>query len=312
MYIARSVASGIPLPLTSTYYPMPRLSSGARELYNIAYDGEYPKWNDEKKECHGRAHPLDPGIPERDRGLEDDHLQESDDDHESSDLLERDGQSYSEQSPDLCIDSDHHLLVVPQFYHRPDHDVESFFWVLLTSLLRAQPKNSEEDANLVRYRQAYDVFLQHSIREADLDSRTGLLLFGVKEYTDALHPELRDLAPMLRRMAQQIAPEYGYMEPPPALDHLHEAMRRLLLEQIFKMEKQKQKIELAPGRMRPLKDSEVLLQPLDLQSISAVGGATSSRTNKRKSASEGKKSTSKKAKRGYSDKSGRLRHLEVS
>ena len=254
MYIARSVASGIPLPLTSTYYPMPRLSSGARELYNIAYDGEYPKWNDEKKECHGRAHPLDPGIPERDRGLEDDHLQESDDDHESSDLLERDGESYSEQSPDLCIDSDHHLLVVPQFYHRPDHDVESFFWVLLTSLLRAQPKNSEDDANLVRYRQAYDVFLQHSIREnADLDSRTGLLQFGVKQFRRALHPELHDLAPMLRKMAEQIAPEYGYMKPPPARDHLHEAMRRLLLEQIFHMERKKQTIELAPGRMRPLK-----------------------------------------------------------
>ncbi len=63
-----------------------------------------------------------------------------------------------------------------------------------------------------------------------------------------MDPRLAPISFMLAEMAGQINPEYGYLSPPPAKDHLHEAMRRLLLEQIVEME---DPIELQPGVSRP-------------------------------------------------------------
>ncbi len=65
----------------------------------------------------------------------------------------------------------------------------------------------------------------------------------------ALDPKLAFLGQMLVRMAAQIRPEYGYLSPPPPKDHLHESMRRLLLEQILEMGDSD--VDLQPGVSRP-------------------------------------------------------------
>ncbi len=49
------------------------------------------------------------------------------------------------------------------FYHRPDHDVESIFWVLLATLMRAQPQVLSDNVDLSCYWDAYDCFLAHTI-----------------------------------------------------------------------------------------------------------------------------------------------------
>ncbi len=75
------------------------------------------------------------------------------------------------------------------------------------------------------------------------DSRDPLMNSSLEEIEETLDPQLASLGGMLLDMADQITPEYGYLSPPPARDHLHEAMRRLLLEQIVRMDED---IELRP------------------------------------------------------------------
>lgn len=138
----------------------------------------------------------------------------------------------------------------PTYFHRPDHDVESIFWVLLTSLLNAQPKEVDPraEAHFFHYENASKMLDYHIItKDADGDERDGLLSFTTSRFQRALDPKLDSLAEMLYMMMRQVRPEYAYLDPPPVKDHLHEAMRRLLLEQILKMQASGDPIPLIPG-----------------------------------------------------------------
>ena len=137
-----------------------------------------------------------------------------------------------------------------EFGHRPDHDVESIYWVLLATLLRAEPRDPLPDPNLTTYWKLYNIFLTHTIRKGDpWDTRSSL--FGLEDETIrlALDPRLSSLAPMLTEMARQVRPEYAYLQP--SQEHLHEAFRRLLLRQIVEMGDEV--IPLKAGYVRSLK-----------------------------------------------------------
>lgn len=141
-----------------------------------------------------------------------------------------------------------------EFCHRPDHDVESIFWVLLATLLRAQPLSRTKKVDFQRFLEADALFRDHVIQKgARIDSRDNLLTFTQADMQEALDPKLASLSRMLAKMAAQIRPEYGYLSPPPRKDHLHEAMRRLLLEQLVGMTDD---IKLDPGVSRPLSPDE--------------------------------------------------------
>ncbi len=128
---------------------------------------------------------------------------------------DKEGQVHSSKVPVLKEDRP---PAQEKFYHRPDHDIESVFWVLLATLLRAQPKTRTDDVDLADYWEAYDYFLNHTIQTGrKQDSRTGLLNYTSAWFAEALDPKLRGLAPMLRDMARQIRPEYAYLNPPPPL-----------------------------------------------------------------------------------------------
>ena len=198
----------------------------------------------------------------------------------------------------------------PAFFHRPDHDVESFYWVLVATLLRARPKAEFKDhKNLTGYWDFYGGFLQHSIEEGKKnDTRSFILTCDAEQLEDALHPKLKGLVFMLRSMAAQIAPEYGYLEPEPAFDHLHEAMRRLLLEQIVKMENDP--IDLEAGTSRPLRD-EVVPQPSQQPPLQARMSTRASM--KRKSEPQSQEVVIvKKTRSGYKDSDNRARHVETN
>lgn len=103
-------------------------------------------------------------------------------------------------------------VVEPAFFHRPDHDVESVFWVLLTTLLHAQPQEVTPDVDLSPYMRACRKLDDHIIEEnADADARDKLLDTNAKAFEKMLDPKLKSLAPMLHRMARQIRPEYAYL-----------------------------------------------------------------------------------------------------
>ena len=63
------------------------------------------------------------------------------------------------------------------------------------------------------------------------DPRDDVLAFTHEEWERALHPNLSSLAGMMEQLAT-----HGILKPPPLQDHLHEAFRRVLLNQIPSMD----------------------------------------------------------------------------
>lgn len=144
----------------------------------------------------------------------------------------------------------------PPFYHKPAHDVESVFWVLIRTLLRVVPAGSdiESSAPSNTFKMAYECLDRHSIvqqREhaAIQDSQTPILGYRDTVLQGVLPLQLGSLAPLLEAMIDQVRPEYAYLQPPPAEDHLHEAFQRLLLEHIVSMD---DPVPLDPELLRPI------------------------------------------------------------
>lgn len=137
----------------------------------------------------------------------------------------------------------------PEFYHRPDHDVESIFWVLVFALITAKPEDAPDEPTPTFF-EAMEWFQTHSIKEVMLtDSRNPFLNLSHKHWAEILHPRLASLIGMMQELSTQVRPEYGLLQPPPAEDHLHEAFRRILLKQILSMNDD---IPLTPNVSREL------------------------------------------------------------
>ena len=144
----------------------------------------------------------------------------------------------------------------PAFTHRPDHDCESLFWTLLHSLVKALPLNGPHGLHFsVRHYTLKNVLFGHSIeRRAKVDDYRGIILRWLEsDLESTLHPGLqeRGLGLLLKQMAEQVQPEYAWLEPKPRVDHLHEAFRRLLLQFIIDFESDTRgDIELHPMQER--------------------------------------------------------------
>ncbi|KAJ3481256.1 hypothetical protein NLI96_g7780 [Meripilus lineatus] len=141
---------------------------------------------------------------------------------------------------------------LPPFIHKPHHDAESLYWVLLDVLLHVQPLERTDGADL---RSFWDVrALTHQHGSLGMSQKDFFLIHSLPDYLhyieDALDPKLASLAPLLGDLAAQVYPEYDLFDPPPPPEHLHEAMRRLLLQFIYSME---DPIALDPGVTRPLR-----------------------------------------------------------
>ncbi|CAL1717125.1 unnamed protein product [Somion occarium] len=122
------------------------------------------------------------------------------------------------------------------FIHRPDHDVESMFWLLVAVFLLAKPLG-EPDYSTAKLYDAWGAMQRHTIAAPGHSDTREILLsqYNVESWQAALHPGLSCLAPLLDSLALQVQPEYAMMDPAPPEDHLHEAFRRLILEHIVGM-----------------------------------------------------------------------------
>ncbi|THG94388.1 hypothetical protein EW026_g7076 [Hermanssonia centrifuga] len=176
-------------------------------------------------------------------------------------------QAYSQQSYDLYADSEGQCHSVPdtlktkdqcsEYAHRPDHDVESIFWSLIYVLLQLQPLDGEdsnvsglsEDA-LLAWKHLHGHRVEAATKTSlSIDTRDVLFEFCAGDWNKALHPGLSSLAPLLAKMSLQVWPEYGLLAESPPREHLHEAMRRLLLQHIVDMD---DPIPLNPRNRRPV------------------------------------------------------------
>ncbi|CAL1712261.1 unnamed protein product [Somion occarium] len=141
------------------------------------------------------------------------------------------------------VQEDDDICVRP-FLHKPEHDAESVFWVLIWYCLRALPKGCDEEWT-VEISNAWKDLSDHHLGRPE--TRGDFFKFTAQEYKGILHSKLSSLAPLLHSLAAQVFPDYEYLKPTPPEDHLHEAMRRLLLQFIVGMD---DPIELTPGVSR--------------------------------------------------------------
>lgn len=133
------------------------------------------------------------------------------------------------------------------FSHRPDHDVESIFWVLVFAVMTALPKGAVDTPSQAFY-EGMKYLRGHTIEEGALgDSRDWFFFRDSNDWKRMLHSKLSPIAKMMEDLAMQVYPEYGLLYPPPRPEHLHEAFRRILLNQILSMEDD---IPLTPGVSR--------------------------------------------------------------
>ncbi|KAI0079457.1 hypothetical protein K474DRAFT_621111 [Panus rudis PR-1116 ss-1] len=263
-YISRAVAAQKPLDHSSArdYVPMPELlKQRARVLYKHAYgNATYDKYCDPAAGgvFHGGRLPSSK-VSERLRTTNDDDekflemlIGGTSDPPPSSPAPEEQPPEPEETRPDA---GDTPTSSQPQFifYHRMDHDAESLFWVLFHSLIRAQPQGEPEQQSPA-LSAAWQKFAQHAIvdcKEVE-DSRNGFFLWSEQMCRNHLHPKLAHIAPFLAKMIEQVRPEYGYLDPPPCQEHLHEAMRRLLLDAIVEITENKSDVALDPDHQRPV------------------------------------------------------------
>ncbi|KAK7690220.1 hypothetical protein QCA50_006872 [Cerrena zonata] len=146
------------------------------------------------------------------------------------------------------------------FSHRPDHDIESLFWVLVEVVISALPLDAV-DKHPPFFVQTWNVMEQHTIiYDQPSDSRSYILNLVEDGWEETLHPKLSPIVEMMMMLTSQVRPEYGLLDPPPKKDHLHEAFRRILLEQILAMEDDP--IPLTPNMSR---------KPATAQKIGQVG-----------------------------------------
>lgn len=179
-------------------------------------------------------------------------------------------EAYSQDTYDQYTDSNDTWHGVPrtlqqevkntQYRHQPRHDVESWFWSLVSILLLALPKKStqkdqregrpNERAQFTWGRQRGQRMGPADKDEIPLDSRDVLLAYTEDDWAQALHPVLAPtLAPLLTQLAQQIRPEYALLTNAPHQEHLHEAVRRILLRHLAIME---DPLPLTPRQCRDL------------------------------------------------------------
>ncbi|KEP44885.1 kinase domain protein [Rhizoctonia solani 123E] len=142
-----------------------------------------------------------------------------------------------------------------RFTHQLFHDAESTFWVISWFLARSAPNDYEKEnklnPKLTRFIKGMEA---HYPSNETIDPRADFSA-TLEAWKQILHPRLVDVAPMLSEMHEYILPEWGYR---PELnteypEHAHEALMRLLLREIVRIEDDKTKdVVFAPLGTRNL------------------------------------------------------------
>ncbi|KAG9090908.1 hypothetical protein FRC06_000829 [Ceratobasidium sp. 370] len=129
--------------------------------------------------------------------------------------------------------------------HRLFHDAESTFWVIAWTLARSAPKDYKEEKKWPEMLHAFVQVMETHEPGTLNDSRAGFL-FDLDSWKDVLHPSLVDVAGMLYQMHRYIRPEWQY-RPELDVEHVHEALMRLLLTEIVRIQHSGADVELSIG-----------------------------------------------------------------
>ncbi|QRV82347.1 hypothetical protein RhiJN_10362 [Ceratobasidium sp. AG-Ba] len=132
-----------------------------------------------------------------------------------------------------------------EFKHQLFHDAESTFWVLAWVLARSYKQGSPlENSWKPPCQRFIDAMRDHCPGSIAPDLRS-ILDTSVGDWKAVLHPDLADLASMLSQMHRYIYPEWATQKANP--EHTHEALMRLLLVEIVRIQEENADITLVIG-----------------------------------------------------------------
>ncbi|PIL29003.1 hypothetical protein GSI_09050 [Ganoderma sinense ZZ0214-1] len=147
-----------------------------------------------------------------------------------------------------------HTYTPPEFYHRPEHDVESIYWSMVSALLHVRPTAVEAEPEAPKvFMEAWEDLLKHRIPDPDegyCDPRANFLSKKPAEWSKLLLGDLKSLGPLLEDISRQVRPEYALCGDGLLPDHLHEAVQRLILQ--YLVDYNDTPIPLDPNRLRPI------------------------------------------------------------
>ncbi len=165
---------------------------------------------------------------------------------------------YSEKSDETCHGAlppkrDPDENTYPKFTHCPEHNAESVFWTSLSALLRVQPTASKREKYVNEaVTKVWGLLHGHSIPDhptLDSDDRHMVLWRNRCSWKRLFADGMQDVAILMHDLVQQVACEYALYTGDLKIDHLHEAMQRLILQ--YLVDHQDQPIPLDPEALRP-------------------------------------------------------------
>ena len=138
------------------------------------------------------------------------------------------------------------------FCHRPEHDVESVYWSMVTTLLHVRPEGAEEEPEAAQaFTANWHNLLTHIIPDNPsiyTDPRDLTLKQTEQAWRAQFLGDMKDVGTLLFRISRQIRPEYALFGDDLRQDHLHEAVQRLILQYLTDHDD----IPLDPGYLRAI------------------------------------------------------------
>ena len=138
------------------------------------------------------------------------------------------------------------------FRQLPVHDAECIIWIILDFLLKAIPEGGNPEVTRVAS-SALKVLVNHT-PEPSADSRRCFREFFSREWLHSLHPKLSHLAPMLCEFSSLLDFNWTLLCIKGLLpqDILHEAVKRVFLQEIVHIRTERCDVRLELEIRRPL------------------------------------------------------------
>ena len=156
------------------------------------------------------------------------------------------------------------------FRQLPVHDAESIIWIIVDHLLRAFPDGKRPEVNDAAVG-ALKAFINHDV-EMYGDTRSGFRKLTKKDWVNCLHPALAHMASMLVNLCEFVKLDWtlwclhGHLP----MDFLHEAIKRILLQEIVRIKTEKCDVSLSQEDRKPIVTTTINASPGKGESKSGV------------------------------------------
>ncbi len=184
---------------------------------------------------------------------------------------DRNGTCHGARPPDAYKE----FKTAPQFHHRPEHDVESVYWSMVSALSRVHPKGVDKEAQAAdNMTSTWSILLSHKIPNRGLrraDPRQTIITQARDAWEDLFLDDMKDIGTLLWKISQHIIADYALWDDGLEPDHLHEAVQRLILQHLID---HKTPIELEPDYLRPITAAKQGTKQQSSQRVSTRGAGT--------------------------------------